>query len=534
MIDSAPILRLAEDGTLRLRTVPGRTFPEVKEATGATWVPDLAEWKFPAIRANVIQVQEIVRDVAMTDSARVLLEPVQVRFPVAPPSGGQAGNGQPDLRRDLYGFQQHAVDVLVAAPRGHLVVMSPGLGKTATTLVAARETGAKTVLVVAPLSLVYTWQREASRWAHADMFVAHGRPPEGDWVVTNYETVTRHPEWFKGPWDVLVVDESVLVKNKDAKRTKALDKIRPRAGRAWLLSGSPTTRYADDLYAQMRLIYPAAFKSYWRFAARYCVLEESIWSKSGKEVIGTRDGRDLAHELGDLMLVMHQEDVLPELPEYLYETIDVELTNPQRKAYQSMLSDFLIELESGGEMTADTILAQLIRLQQVTSGMANIPGTSTSSAKNDAVVELLETGAYEDPTIIWTHWKQNASLLATLVGGVHVSGDLPNAKRDEVFEAFKAGGIKRLVLSLEVGKFGHTFTNAKTVIYLDKTWSADAYFQSLRRVRRIGLTHRPVVVTVRAPRTVDELVEMNLAGKMPSIAKVTNSQLKELLKGLGL
>ena len=66
-----------------------------------------------------------------------------------------------------------------------------------------------------------------------------------------------------------------------------------------------------------------------------------------------------------------------------------------------------------------------------------------------------------------------------------------------------------------------------------KTWNADDYHQSLRRVRRIGLTHRPVVVTLRAPRTVDQLVEMNLSGKVESIARVTNANLKELIAGLG-
>jgi hypothetical protein len=73
----------------------------------------------------------------------------------------------------------------------------------------------------------------------------------------------------------------------------------------------------------------------------------------------------------------------------------------------------------------------------------------------------------------------------------------------------------------------------RTIIYVDKTWNADDYFQSLHRVRRIGLEHRPVVVTLRAPGTVDELVEENLEGKLGGISRITRSSLRELLLGLG-
>lgn len=102
-----------------------------------------------------------------------------------------------------------------------------------------------------------------------------------------------------------------------------------------------------------------------------------------------------------------------------------------------------------------------------------------------------------------------------------------------MLEEFKAGDYDALILSIGVGKFGHTFTNVKTIFYIDKTWNADDYFQSLHRVRRIGLKHRPVVVTLRAPGTVDELVEDNLTGKLGGISRLTKSNLRDLLKGLG-
>ena len=56
----------------------------------------------------------------------------------------------------------------------------------------------------------------------------------------------------------------------------------------------------------------------------------------------------------------------------------------------------------------------------------------------------------------------------------------------------------------------------------------------MHRVRRIGLTHRPVVVPIVAIGTVDELtVGNNLEAKFASIARMTRSDLVTLLKGIG-
>jgi SNF2 family DNA or RNA helicase len=293
----------------------------------------------------------------------------------------------------------------------------------------------------------------------------------------------------------------------------------------WLLSGSPTTRHADDLWTQLHLLWPAAFPSYWRFAERYCYIEETPWAKV---VTGTRSNRDAAEDNSDLMYVVNQEDVL-DLPEYLFETIDVDLGTAQRREYERMRKEFVAEL-NGEEVIAANEIARLQKLQQITSWWDG------NSAKRDALVDLIDS--YEGPHLIWTHWRDAGTdifvhLAAKGLRVNMVNGSVPTKDRDFMLEQFKAGELDALVLSIGVGKFGHTLTQAKTVWYLDKTWAADDYFQSLRRVRRIGLTHRPVVVTLRAPGTVDELVEDNLEGKMGGISRITKSRLAELLKGLG-
>src|SRR6185369_1666745 len=96
---------------------------------------------------------------------------------------------------------------------------------------------------------------------------------------------------------------------------------------------------------------------------------------------------------------------------------------------------------------------------------------------------------YEPPFLVWTHWKEGAAALTERLQRehpalrfAHVSGDTPNPLRDVIIEGFKAGDHGGLVLSLGVGKFGHTLTNVKTMVSLDRNFSADDYFQSMHRV----------------------------------------------------
>ncbi len=476
-------------------------FPESKEL-GAKWDERRRKFLLPATRANARAIADAYT-VADADISR--LGPsrrVLARVPGTP-----AGR--------LYPFQAEAAGRLVAAPRGQLVVLSPGLGKTATAIVAADELGPTGVLVIAPASLEKTWWRELANW---------GRVEHNEWAVTSWDQAANIAAYDGlGDWPVVILDESVMMKNRDTKRFKKLKQARKRWGRVWLLSGNPATRYADDLWTQLHMIWPRAFPSYWRFARRYCVIEETPW---GDKIIGNRANRDALEENDDLAIVVNQEDVL-DLPEYLFETIDVELLKGQAKAYRTMATEFIAELSDGTEVVAQNELAKLGRLQQITSCWDG------ASAKHDALIDLLET--YEGPHLIWTHWTEGAdALTARLPGAVaHVSGKTSKKQRDIDLEAFKAGQLDSLVLSIGVGKFGHTLTNARTVHYVDKTWNADDYFQSLRRVRRIGLKHRPVVVTYRAPGTADDIVEMNLEGKLGGISKLTRSDLAELLRGLG-
>ena len=459
---------------------------------GARWDPTQRQWRLPGAKFHAHQLIDArLADASLLDA----LKPAEATFD--------------DAR--LYRAQVDAIRRLVAAEHGALVVLPPGYGKTAVSVIAAAEIMYEDIVLVAPAPLQKTWEREIVKWGGN---LDH-------WEITTWD------KFKKGTWksrELLIADESVMAKNRRSQRFNAMKKVRREFGRVWLLSGSPTTKYADDLWTQMNLIWPVAFPSYWRWAERYCVIEDTPWAR---KVVGDRRDRSAAEENDDLIITVSETI---DLPEYLFESVDVALRPKQQRAYDQMLHDFIAELGDGSEVVANNEVAKLIRLQQITSYFDG------QSAKHDALIDLLPT--FDPPHLVWTHWKESAGVLAGRLAAegystAHVYGDMTAREKDELIEEFKAGKFDVLVLSLGVGKFGHTLTNVRSVHWIDRTWNADDYFQALHRVKRIGLQHRPVSAVYRAPGTIDELVELNLEGKLGGISQLTRSELASLLKGLG-
>lgn len=447
--------------------------------------------------------------------------------------------------RDLYTYQMDAVYYLLQSTlHGTLLSLSPRLGKSVVSIIASEILEAKKVLVICPLLLISQWRDQYLTWTgkeHVDpedVTTLHGFPKNyhiwGDpgWYITNYDTVSRHPSEFVRDWDLVIIDESILVKTRGIQRVKSLKKIVPQAKRLWLLSGSPSSRYIDDLWQQFNLIDPQTFSSYWRFANLYTIVEQTPW---GSSVIGSKD-IDFRSEFRDIMYVKNEREIgiLPP-PEYL--TLEVPLIGEQKDMYNHLKKDLILQLESGEELTVSSKLALLTRLQQVVSGSSNVDPDTHYSCKRAALVELIQSGNIEFPLLIWTYWKAESFKIQEALGEKYrtwvINGDTPDEDRKTFLQEYLDGKAPILILSQSVGKFGLTLPNTKTVVYYDKTFQMDDYIQSQYRTRILGATSTARVITLRCPGTTDDIVAGNLIGKAIDVAKLTNSDLRALLLSLG-
>lgn len=515
-------------------------------------------------------------------------------------------NEFPEMK-ELYFFQKETVDYLVNNPHGAgLTVLTPGLGKTAVSIMAARILGYRRVLVLSPPTLGPSWISELSTWWPGGPAIKRAirtDPAPGDeWTVTNHQTLREtvakdehgkiltfvegyedkrdifnegfYPEnsqklkkWIaEGPkvvnkkgkrvparervyrlnrdyaqdWDAVILDESILYKTRDRVRTELLEtltKLKPDAD-VWELSGFPTTKGRQDLYTQLRIMDRVAFSSYWRLVEFLCIVDKEGWGWTIEE---DDPQVDPEHYLRDYMIVFSQEDVMPELPDYIPWRLPVEPLPAQRKALDEMVEEWKTELEAGeGPVQADVLLARTTRLAQITSNLGAVPKPSgkgfhkAGSAKEDLLIELIQNQQVETPMLVWAWYRETAKALFSrlnkdakgLSTGLVIGGGEYN---DQVIQAYKDGEIDILVMQQNIGKYGHTFTHTKTVFYHDRAYDLDAWVQSLRRVRRIGLEHRPVLVIPEIEDSFDQWVEEYLEDNLPSAAELTRSSLISLL-----
>lgn len=442
-------------------------------------------------------------------------------------------------------FQRKAFVYLVSSRRpGALLNMDPGLGKTFTSVMAAGAIG-QDMLILCPLTLMEGWKKEILD-AFPDDFVelCHGSVPVQQslsdsmrhWVIANYDTAINNPEWFYLPWSILIFDESLAVKNRRTKRSTSLRNIRKYAKRVWLLSGSPVSKFADDLWGQFSIIDPKAFTSYWRFAREYCVVTTTPW---GDKVTGNRKSIDFASEFRDIMFTAKIHDVMEELTPNFH-IIESPMEMHQSEIYVTMRDDFVAELET---TTVETIAigSKLARLQQIVSHPLNLDeGWRYHSGKESSTYDVLLADDAKFPFIIWTWFTKTAEHLEKslanfrTIRAARITGSTSLEERNEILRKYQEGEYNVLILSLAVGKYGLTLPKTGSVIYYDRTFDADAYIQSMARVsaglRGLGRTEPVEVFILHSPNTTDELIERNLTRKAFSMAHTTQGELARLLK----
>ena len=527
------------------------------KAIGFRWAQDdSASWESPLTLSAFEQLREMFQNCIISDSVTTWLEevdkPVQLSDEV--------------YKSELLAFQREAVGFMVKAERG-LLGLAPGLGKTPISILAIKELGGRT-LIICPLPLLYNWKREIKTWANEDAEIWH--KGIGDdvelWVITNYETALRYMVKYdiktitkdgkvkktkvnwrpieKFDFDNLIIDESVLIKNRKTQRSKTIytlaNKIK-KIKHVYLLSGSPVTKFLDDMWHQFHVLDRKRFPSYWTFTKNYCVLEETYW---GISLIANKEkaAQRIKQEYRDIYFARTQDQVL-DLPDWIFDTLEIPMHPQQAKLYREMQNDFVATLPDGDKIVAPNILAQMIRLIQFASNPALIGGPDLHP-KWSTVVDLLE---FEElPAIVWTNFIKTAEMIEQFLSkkkykvGMLI-GKTKDTVRDDIVQDFQRGLLDVIVAHPAVGKFGLTLTAAKTAIYVERSYNGDDYYQSLHRVRRFGTTHSPHVIILLSndvrvvdgeseeKPTIDHVIHKVLGFKRDNSIQITTGVIRDVL-----
>lgn len=423
----------------------------------------------------------------------------------------------------LYKWQEKDADWLTG--QNSLLAHDCGLGKTVIAVEAVMRSARGPILVISPRMVKPFWKQtieeqgggfvgvcgRAGRGIPWKRVASWGRRKPLIWVVVHPAAVRLNvAQLSKVRWDTIIVDEAHRFKNRKAKQTKALKRIKAR--RKLMLTATPYSKTPADMWALLHFLYPKRFTSYWRFYDNY-VDSFRPPNQRFRIVKGPKNLRELAKEVGPIYRRRTKSEVL-DLPELVYTDVPVSINGRQEALYTQLRREAYAELV-GKEIILQNALVKVLRLQQcaldpslLAEGLPDIP-LGTLPAKVEWLMEWLADHPNE-PVVITSRyrrfvekWLRELAPDATIVGG------MKQASTQAALKTFKRTGV--LVGSLDAIKEGLSLHRASTMIITDGTWSSTAEYQLSQRIHRIGQTRSCQVI--------------HLVGQLEKARKTTVDQL---------
>jgi SNF2 family DNA or RNA helicase len=216
-----------------------------------------------------------------------------------------------------------------------------------------------------------------------------------------------------------------------------------------------------------------------------------------------------------------KEDCL-DLPEKLFQTVPVTLSEKAAKLYREMAKEMIIEIEDT-HATAAIILVKLLRLSQITSGFVkDIDGNIKvfDESKLNTCMDLVDDLLEEDhKVVIFVRFRQDIErikekLLLRKVQHAILSGSVPPSKRDSLVARFQSDpDLKVFIAQVQAGSLGIDLTAADTAIFYSLDYNAANYWQAQDRIHRIGQTRKVTYYHMVVPRSIDQIVLQTLKEK---------------------
>lgn len=345
---------------------------------------------------------------------------------------------------------------------------------------------------------------------------------------------------------LMVVDESTTIKNPAAVKTRRLIKLGKLAKYRRILSGNPIPNGPLDLWSQAEFLGPDAlgFGNYFAFRNRFAVMQDRYGpgGNSFKAVVGYRDTEALSKLMDQFSTVIKKSDCL-DLPEKIYQVIDVELEKPQVDMYNTMLDESILELtELGATVTAPIVLTKLVKLHQITCGFIVPDGMDPIPipGKNHRMEELLRviegTG---EKIIIWCSYRYNIAQIAAELTRVYGKDSLVEfhggiTSTDARLEAVRRfqdpnSGVRFFLSSTDAGKFGLTLIQSALCLYYSNNYNLESRTQSEDRIHRIGQTRTCIYTDFVVRGTVEEKIMKVLKNKKDLTDDIVRSNWRWLL-----
>ena len=346
--------------------------------------------------------------------------------------------------------------------------------------------------------------------------------------------------------DVVICDESHIIKSATANISKAMYQIGQLADHRIILTGTVNPHSPLDCYGQWLFLAPWTFSDAYgepytqnpltmtttqkasirpwpwgRFKMRYGVSGGYM----NHQIVGYQNLQDLndrvaerAHVVTDDVLNLKKPRDIP---------VHVTLNAKERKAYNDMRDQLLAELDSGALIEAPNALAKMMKLRQIASGFVkdtetgdiHVVGTSLQKAVTEiATVQLVG----ENRLVVFAYFRAECAALVEALRKIEkaagrdtvvevITGETKKMERIAIRRRFRdvSGNPQRTILVAQQRTMSvsvNELITARHAIYASMSERRDDWAQSRKRLHRKGQMRKVCFWNVFVPGSVGEVM----------------------------
>lgn len=413
-----------------------------------------------------------------------------------------------------------------------------GLGKTKIAidllLYWLTETSIDTVLVVTKKQLVQNWVRELKNHTAIKPAVLDTNKQSNFYVftgparvvVTNFEVLVSEVEQVKLFLETrnvaIIIDESVKLKNPNAKLTKAFFELSAYFKKRVIMTGTPVANRPYDIWAQIFFLdhgksLGTDFNSFRKETDLSNKLSHDENLRSDFEAVVS----GIHAKIKDFSVRETKNSGIVELPDKVYVKETADFAPEQKALYDKVREEIKIEIVKDGELIEDdssAIVKRLLRLVQVTSNPRLIDDSFSGESAKEAVLDRLirEILANGEKCIVWSVFIKNVNNFCekySELGCVKIHGGMSIADRNRSVECFYRDDCRILFATPASAKEGLTLTMANHVIFYDRGFSLDDYLQAQDRIHRISQKKTCYIHNIIMNGSIDEWIDILLKSK---------------------
>lgn len=305
--------------------------------------------------------------------------------------------------------------------------------------------------------------------------------------IINYELVFRRPDLLKIHFITMMLDESSMITNPTAKRTKFIHKM--NTDNVILLSGTPTGGKYEKLWSQLRLLGWNISKEL--FFKQYVVQE---WIEDGSgfripHIVGYKNVDRLKNKLAEHGCIFMKTEEVFDLPEKI--TVPVMVSNT--KDFRYFMRNSIVTLPDGTELIGDTALNKRLYARQLCG--------QYSTAKMTAFQNLVEST--DDRLIVFYNFNEELFRMKAVVESLEKPISIVNGSVKDL-GAYENQSDSVTFVQYQAGAKGLNLQKANKIIYFTLPQGSEDFEQSMKRIHRIGQKNNCFYYLLMVKNSVEE------------------------------